>query len=123
MIYLHNKDLHIEITISKAQGKLTRSAQVMLKMLGEKTIKKMRYWSNDDRLDCLQRGLLDMFENWHNYNAEKSNASAFAYFTEIFKRAAASQFNELYKKRGDPNHSIRLISLEGSNDGQGLHSL
>lgn len=122
-MYLHNKDLYIEIVVSKAQGKLTKNAKLMLELLAKKTIKKMRYWSNDDKWDCYQGGLLDMFANWYNFNEEKSDGNAFAYFTEIFKRGLAKSFNELYKKKGDPTHSIKLISLEGSNQGQGLHSL
>ena len=123
MNYLHNKDLYIEIVISKAQGKLTRKAQQMLEILANKTIDKKKYWANDDKLDCYQSGLLDMFNNWYNFNEEKSEGNAFAYFTEIFKRGMCKGFNQLFKKKGDPNHSIRLISLEGSNDGQGIHSL
>ena len=53
--------------MSKAQGKLTRNAERMLELLAKKTIKKMRYWSNDDKLDCYQSGLLDMFQNWFNF--------------------------------------------------------
>lgn len=45
----------------------------MLETLGTKTIKKMRYWSTDDRDDCYQSGLLDMFSNWYNFNEEKSD--------------------------------------------------
>jgi hypothetical protein len=75
--------------VSKAQGKLTRNAEKMLELLAKKTIKKMRYWSNDDRMDCYQSGLLDMFDNWYNFNEEKSDGNAFAYFTEIFKRASS----------------------------------
>lgn len=108
--------------MSKAQGKLTNRAKVMLELLAKKTIKKMRYWSNDDRMDCYQSGLLDMFSNWYNFNEEKS-VNAFAYFTEIFKRGLAKGFNEIYKKKGDNENQIKLISIEGSNDGQGLHSL
>jgi hypothetical protein len=122
-MYLHNKDLYIEIVVSKAQGKLTKDAKLMLELLAKKTIKKMRYWSNDDKWDCYQGGVLDMFANWYNFNEEKSDGNAFAYFTEIFKRGLAKAFNELYKKKGDPTHSVKLISLEGSNQGQGLHSL
>ena len=48
-MYLNNKDLYIEIIVSKAQGKLTRNAEKMLELLAKKTIKKMRYWSNDDK--------------------------------------------------------------------------
>ena len=122
IIYLNNKDLYVEIIVSKAQGKLTRSSEKMLELLAKKTIKKMRYYTNDDKMDCYQSGLLDMFQNWYNFNEEKS-VNAFAYFTEVFKRGIAKGYNELYKKKGDNEHKIKLISIEGSNDGQGIHSL
>ena len=121
-MYLNNKDLYVEIIISKAQGKLTKNAERMLELLAKKTIKKMKYWSNDDKLDCYQSGILDMFQNWYNFNEEKS-VNAFAYFTEIFKRGLAKGFNEIYKKKGDSDNQIKIISIESSNDGQGLHSL
>lgn len=108
--------------MSKSQGKLTRNAEKMLELLAKKTIKKMRYWNNDDKLDCYQSGLLDMFQNWYNFNEEKS-VNAFAYFTEVFKRGIAKGYNELYKKKGDNDHQIKLLSIEGSNDGNGLHSI
>jgi hypothetical protein len=120
--YLNNKELYIEIIVSKAQGRLTRNAERMLELLAKKTIKKMRYWSNDDKLDCYQTGLLDMFENWYNFNEDKS-INAFAYFTEIFKRGLAKGWNNLYKKKGDNEHQIKLISINGANDGNGLHSI
>lgn len=122
VIYLHNKDLYIEIIISKAQGKLTKNSKLMLEILAKRTIKKMRYYNNDDKQDCYQSGLLDMFSNWHNFNEEKS-INAFAYFTEIFKRGLAKGFNEIYKKKGDAEYQIHLVSIESSNDGQGLHSI
>ena len=121
-MYLNNRDLYIEVIVSKAQGKLTRNAEKMLELLAKKTIKKMRYYDNNDKMDCYQSGLLDMFQNWYNFNEDKS-VNAFAYFTEIFKRGMAKGYNELYKKKGDNDHQIKLISIEGSNDGQGLHSL
>jgi hypothetical protein len=121
-MYLNNKDLYCEIIVSKAQGKLTRTAEKMLELLANKTIKKMRYWSNDDKLDCYQSGILDMYQNWYNFNEEKS-VNAFAYFTEIFKRGLAKGFNEIYKKKGDNENQIKVISIQGSNDGTGLHSL
>lgn len=94
----------------------------MLELLAKKTIKKMIYWSKDDKLDCYQSGLLDMFQNWYNFDEDKS-VNAFAYLTEVFKRGAAKGYNKLYKKKGDNNHKIKLISIESSNDGQGLHSI
>ena len=122
MIYLNNKELYVELIVSKSQGRLTKKAEKMLELLAKETIKKMRYWSNDDKMDCYQSGLLDMFQNWYNFNEEKS-INAFAYFTEVFKRGLAKGWNDLYKKKGDNEHQIKLISIESSNDGQGLHSL
>ena len=121
-LYLNDRSLYYEIILSKGKGKLTRKAEKMLELLGKETIKKMRYWNNDDKMDCYQSGLLDMYQNWYNFNEEKS-VNAFAYFTEVFKRGIAKGFNEIYKKKGDSDNLIKLISLEGSNDGQGLHSL
>ena len=122
-MYLNNKDLYCEIIVSKAQGKLTRKAEQMLNLLAKEALKKNRkYWSNNYKLDCYQSGLLDMFQNWYNFNEEKSTNS-FAYFTEIFKRGSAKGFNEIYRKKGDNENLIKLVSIEGSNDGQGLHSL
>ena len=120
--YLNNKELYIEIIVSKAHGRLTRNAEKMLEILAKKTIKKMRYYSNDDKLDCYQSGLLDMFQNWYNFNEDKS-INAFAYFTEIFKRGLAKGWNDLYKKKGDNEHLIKLISINSANDGNGLHSI
>ena len=39
-MYLSNKDLYVEIIVSKAQGKLPRNAEKMLELLAKKTIKK-----------------------------------------------------------------------------------
>lgn len=103
-------------------GKLTTKSKLMLELLAKRTIKKMRYYNNDDRNDCYQSGLLDVFANWHNFNEEKSD-NPFAYFTEIFKRGTTKGFNQLYSKKGDNDHQIRLISIESSNDGMGLHSI
>ena len=121
-MYLNNRDLFVELIVSKAQGKLTKKAERMLELLAKETIKKMRYWSNDDKMDCYQSGLLDMFQNWYNFNEEKS-VNAFAYFTEVFKRGIAKGFNEIHKKKGDNENQIKLVSIESSNEGQGLHSV
>lgn len=121
-MYLNNKELYVEMIVSKAQGKLTRKAEKMIELLAKETIKKMKYWSSEDRNDCYQTGLLDMYQNWHSFNEEKSN-NCFAYFTEIFKRGLAKGFNQLYKKKGDNENQIKMISLDSSNDGQGLHSI
>ena len=120
-MYLSNKDLYYQIIVSKAQGRLTRKAQSYLELLGNKTHKKMRYWNNDDRLDTLQSGLLDMYSNWYNFNEEKSK-NAFAYFTEIFKRGIAKGFNDIYKKKGLQGEDVRTISINSANEGQGMQN-
>ena len=89
-MYLHNKDLFIEIIVSKAQGKLTNKSKLMLEILAKRTIKKMRYYNNDDRMDCYQSGLLDMFSNWYNFNEEKSD-NAFA-LTRLYQGELAQEW-------------------------------
>lgn len=121
-MYLKNKDLYYEIVVSKAQGRLTKNAENMLILLGNKTIKKMRYDNNDLKLDCLQDGLLDMFTSWLSFNEEKSENS-FAYFTEIFKRGITRGFNSITKHKGDDEKNIKTISINSSNNGNGLHNI
>ena len=53
---------------------------------------------------------------------EKSK-NAFAYFTEIFKRGIARGYGELYKKKGDPDGIYKHISIEGSNEGDGIYNI
>jgi hypothetical protein len=121
-IYLKNKDFYMEILKSKEINELTPQAQQMMILLANKTIKKMRYYNPIDKEDCLQTGLMIMFSNWRNFDETKST-NAFAYFTEIFKRGIAKGFNELYKLKGDPERKIKTISIQSSNDGEGIYNL
>lgn len=120
-IYLNNKDFFQEIVKCKEKDVLTREAEEMFILLANRTIKKMRYSNPSDRDDCLQTGLLIMFMNWRNFDPEKST-NAFSYFTEVFKRGMARGYNELYKIRGvDTN--VKCISIQSSNDGDGVYNL
>ncbi len=121
-IYLKNKDFYNEILKSKEINQLTPQAQQMMILLANKTIKKMRYYNPIDKEDCLQTGLMIMFSNWRNFDESKS-MNAFAYFTEIFKRGIAKGFNELYKLKGDPDKKIKTISIQSSNEGEGIYNL
>ena len=121
-IYLKNKDLFDEIIKSKERDKLTPLAEEMIILLANKTIKKMRYYNPSDRDDCLQTGLLIVFTNWRGFDPNKS-LNAFAYFTEVIKRAMAKGFNELYKLKGDPDKKVKTISIQSSNDGGGIYNL
>ncbi len=121
-IYLKNKDFYNEILKSKEINELTPQAQQMMILLANKTIKKMRYYNPIDKEDCLQTGLMIMFSNWRNFDESKS-VNAFAYFTEIFKRGIAKGFNELYKLKGDPDRKIKTVSIQSSNEGEGIYNL
>lgn len=121
--YIDKKDFFIEIVVSKARGNLTLKAQHMFNTLAERVIRKMRYYNPDDRKDCLQTGLFNMYDNWQNFNEEKY-ANVFAYFTEIMKRGMAEGFNELTRMKGQPrDKKVRFISFQGANDGEGLHNI
>jgi DNA-directed RNA polymerase specialized sigma subunit len=117
-IYLTNKDLYKEILISKNIGQLTKEAEKMLVILGKNTIRKFSYKDPDDRMDCLQEGMLDLFKNWRTFDEERFD-NAFAFYTEVFKRAAAKSFNRLYQKNrttGEYRNTIQLSSIYKDGD-------
>lgn len=120
--YLTNKNLLREILLSKEQDRLTRDAEQMFVLLGNKTIKKMRYHNPDDRDDCLQTGLLALFTTWRSFDPAKSS-NPFAFYTEVFKRGIAKGYRELFYHKGDKDNEVRMVSLSGSNDGDGLFNL
>lgn len=120
-MYLSNKELYVEIIISKAKGSLTRDAEKMLQLLGKRAISNMSYRDDDDRLDCLQSGLLDMYDNWYNFDEERTR-NPFAYFTEVFKRGMAKGWNELVNKKAAKGHDYTVYSIESTNDGSGMYN-
>lgn len=121
-IYLKNKDFYAEILKSKELDRLTTNAENMMILLGNRTIKKMRYYNNADKEDCLQTGLCIMFTNWRNFD-EKKSQNAFAYFTEVFKRGIAKGYNDLNRMKGDPEKKMKKISIQSCNDGDGLYNI
>jgi len=120
--YLSSKDLYCELIVSKAKGKLTRTAEKMLILLGKNIIKKFYYSNPDDKMDCLQNGYIQMFQNWYQFDEMKSE-NAFAYFTEIFKRGVAAGYKNIYHKKGDDKNEIKVLSIDGANDGNGVFSI
>jgi len=121
-IYIKNKDFYYEIMVSKKNDKLTPLAENMMILLANRTIKKMKYFNYQDKEDCLQTGLMILFSNWRNFDENKST-NAFAYFTEIFKRALAKGYNDLHKLKGDPDRKVKKISIQSCNEGDGLYNL
>jgi hypothetical protein len=122
--YVNNKEFTEEIILCKKSGELSTFAINCFISLANRAVNKMYYEDYRDREDCIQSALLDCLKYWKGFDPAKTeNPNAFAYFTEVFKRGIAKGYNELYKKKGDNEHLIKLISIEGSNDGMGLHSL
>jgi len=110
--YMSAKDLYIEILISKAMGKLTPRAVNMLILLAKKSQTKLYYRSIDDKNDCLQEAMYDVFRFWYNFDENKGE-NAFAYYTEIIKRGLAKGWNKMYKTKGA---DVEFISLTAFND-------
>lgn len=120
--YLNDVDLFYEIVLSKGKGYLTEKAKRYIVLIGENAIRRKlhSYRSEDDKMDCLQNGILIMLENWHNFN-EKKYKTSMPYFTEVFKRGTAAGFNEIYAKKRHTD-DVKWYSLDSSNDGKGMYN-
>jgi hypothetical protein len=111
--YLKPKDLYIEIIVSKEMGRLTRDAEKYLNLLGKNIMKKFYYKDNDDKLDCYQNGMYQIYKNWYLFDELKGD-NPFAYYTEIFKRGVAAGWKEVNKGR---NECISMNAIyEDGND-------
>jgi len=122
--YLDDRELYYQMVVSKGKGKLTPRAEQLLILIAKNTIRKKErnYNTIDDRNDCIQQGLLHMFQNWKNFNHKKYE-SAFPYFTEIFKRGLADGINLINNKKSYNDDVIKMISIDRANDGKGLHNV
>lgn len=113
--YLNNKDLHTAMSESKDLGELTPVAEKMLMLLAERAINRMSYVNSDDRNDCLQFAILDLWKYWRNFNPVYPNA--FAYFTEIAKRGYAKGWNKIHPQKY--KGTVSIDSSSGSAEGGG----
>ena len=119
--YLNNKDLYNAIVESKQDDKLTPTAEKMLVLLAERTIRKLTYVSEDDRNDCLQFALLDLLKYWRNFNPKYTNA--FAYFTEIAKRGYAKGWNKIHPTKYKNTMSMDRINTRGGDGESGMFNI
>lgn len=124
--YINEEFLLKEIIISKEQGFLTKDAEKMLILLANKIIEKKLYFLDPSvKDDCLQTSIYVLLTKWQKFDHLKYN-KPFAYYSEISKRALAQGFNQampaLYggKKKGDPKGKIKLVSLSGTSDCEGV---
>lgn len=98
--YVSNKELYKELIISKAMGKLTPDATRMIILIVNRVSSKFYYKHSEDREDCKSNAILRCLRFWKNFDEEKTT-NAFAFFTEIIKRAMAQEWNTLEKYRED----------------------
>jgi hypothetical protein len=121
--YVKDVDLYYEIVLSKGKGDLTERAEQMFILIAENAINKLkdRYPSEDELADCKQQGIMRLFENWRNFNEKKYN-KALPYITELFKRGTTDGYN-LLKNKKYKQDLPKMISIERSNDGKGLHTI
>jgi len=116
VVYVKNKDLLVEILISKEQDYLTPKAEKMFIMMADRIGRRFKYYNEDDRFDCQQGALLMIFANWRSFNTAYKNP--FSYYTEILKRGYAASFNQLRLRKGqDKNNIPKHYSLSGGNGG------
>lgn len=104
--YVLNKELYIELVWCMATGRRTRKLENMFYTIVSKLSSKFRYSNPDDRMDLIQVANLRLLTFWHKFDGEKST-NAFAYITEIAKRAFVQGWNELYgSKKGISHFSL-----------------
>ena len=120
--YLDDDEFYYEIVLSKGKGFLTKKAEGMLIKIANNFIKrKSDSYKGDDKNDCVQTGLLFMFQNWNNFN-EKKYKTMFDESNQFTKRGIAQGYNELRNKKSNQD-AITMISLDSCNDGDGFFNI
>ena len=120
-----NTELSYEIIVCKGTGKLSKRAESLFITLASNAQIKFTYYNEQDKDDCLQDALYRMLTKWQSYNPEKT-PNAFAYFTEMFKRASGEGLDKLYSKKGlkkDELKKTKFISMNNINSGQGMYNI
>lgn len=103
--YVENKEMMREIIISKATGIITPKLLEQCMKIVKNVSKKFRYKDEEDRYDCEAYAYEIVIKNWYHFEEDRYD-NAFAYYTEIIKRAFAMQWKILQKTR------LKTISLD-----------
>jgi hypothetical protein len=111
--YINDDEFLYEVILSKGRGKLTKKCENMFILLSNRVINKLQYYNPEDRKDCLNTSILQLFSNWKSFN-EKKFVSPLRYFTECSKRGLAAGFNELYPKEGRLAGSMSIDTLNSN---------
>jgi len=119
MAYVKNKELYEEICISLEQKKLTIKARDMLILIAERANNRLYYNNPQDKEDCIQFALLDLFKYWDRFKPWKTK-NAFSFYTQVAKNGYAKGWNKIH-----PGKYKGTLSLEGgsSSDSEGIYSI
>lgn len=109
--YINNKDMLAELIKSKKNGKLTNELSNMIMMLTKKYSQHPWFINYSYIDDMCSFALLTVVKMWNNFDPEKGS-NAFAYFTQIIKRAFYQ-----YKIQEKKHRNIRdkLLIQNGEN--------
>jgi DNA-directed RNA polymerase specialized sigma subunit len=107
--YLNNKDLLLELALSKCDGRITNKLAKMMILLVERYSNKpnFRYYTYAE--DMRSYALTQLVRGWGSFNPERSS-NAFAYLTQI----AHNAFLKILKKEKQ-NQVLRDELLLASN--------
>ena len=94
-IHVKNAELRAELIKSKEEDTLSPEALDMFILMAHKFSRKLPYYREEDREDCISFAIMDCYQYWRGYNPEKS-ANAFAYITQIIKNGMAKGWRKLY---------------------------
>lgn len=96
--YLNNKDMLVQLALSREQGKMTNELAKMFMMLTERYAKKGCYIGYSYNDDMRAHALMSLVTAWSKFNPEKSN-NPFAFFTECIKNSFNQILNSEKKQR------------------------
>lgn len=96
--YLNNKDMLVQLALSREQGRMTDELAKMFMMLSERYAKKGCYVGYSYNDDMRSHALLSLVTAWPKFNPEKSS-NPFAFFTECIKNSFNQVLNSEKKQR------------------------
>lgn len=104
--YLNNKDMLAQLILSKERGAMTNELANMVMKLSFRYSQHPWFINYSYNEDMRSFALLTVVKMWNNFNPEKGS-NAFAYFTQIIKRAFY-QFNIQEKKHRNIRDSLLI---------------
>lgn len=105
--YLNNRDMVKEWKLSNEQGEMTRTFTDMMMKLTHRYSSAVRFNVCDTFRDDMEAfALMTVSRVWRSFNPERSN-NAFAYFTQVVKRAFY-QFQNSERKQRDIGNELNI---------------